>query len=131
MTINRRFTRAAAGARAENCNQTKDDLMNKLMTALALCATATGSQAIAQKRAAARGGAERTQMTRDEAKQTAGMIFKRFDTNGDGTITRPEAQAVASQFGNGATQYVDRMFGATQSITLQQAEAKALARFDA
>jgi hypothetical protein len=59
-------------------------------------------------------------------------MFQRFDLNHDGVVTRQEAQQAASQFGGGhrAEHMIDRMFGSAQSLTLQQAETAALARFD-
>ena len=47
------------------------------------------------------------------------------------TLARDEAQHAASQFGGHGVRMIDRMFGDAQSITLQQAEAQALAHFDA
>lgn len=80
-------------------------------------------------------------MTRADAKQRADLMFSRFDMNKDGTVTKAEAQAETAQYeasrgddGRGADRMgrmIDRVFGPTQSMTLAQFEAQALARFDA
>ena len=80
-------------------------------------------------------------MTRADAKQRADLMFSRFDMNKDGTVTKAEAQAEIAQYeasrgddGRGADRMgrmIDRVFGPTQSMTLAQFEAQALARFDA
>jgi len=57
-------------------------------------------------------------------------MFQRIDLNHDGIVTRQEAEQVAAQFGERGEKMVNRMFGDAQSITLQQAETQALARFD-
>ena len=59
-------------------------------------------------------------------------MFQRFDLNHDGVVTRQEAEQAASKFGAGdrAERMIDRLFGDAQSLTVQQAEAQALARFD-
>lgn len=82
--------------------------------------------------------------TRAQAQQHADMIFQMMDANHDGVVTKAEAEQALAQFqasrGNGdengghggrMQRMIDRMFGAAQSLTLQQAEAEALARFDA
>jgi hypothetical protein len=71
-------------------------------------------------------------MTRAQAQQMTDGMFQRFDLNHDGVVTRQEAEQAASQFGAGhrAEKMIDRMFGSAQSLTLQQAQAQALARFD-
>lgn len=103
--------------------------MKRLLATIALGAMIVSTQAIAQD--GARGWAQRD-MTRDQAKQMADQMFERFDLNHDGTVTRVEAQQALSQFGGGerAGRMIDRMFGDSQSLTQQQAEAQALARFD-
>ena len=105
--------------------------MKRLLATIALGAVIVSSQAIAQDQPGARGWAQRD-MTRDQAKQMADQMFQRFDLNHDGTVTRQEVQQALSQFGTGnrAERMIDRMFGDAQSITLQQAETQALARFD-
>lgn len=80
-------------------------------------------------------------LSRAEAKQRADLMFSRFDMNKDGTVTKAEAQAETAQYeasrgddGRGADRMgrmIDRVFGPTQSMTLAQFEAQALARFDA
>jgi len=113
--------------------------MKKLLVAVALGATIVSSQAFAQDDQGAqdpqggggrRGGWMQKDMTRQQAQQMADALFQRLDTNHDGTLTRQEADQAAAQFGDRGTRMVDRMFAGTQSITLQQAEAQALARFD-
>ena len=77
--------------------------------------------------------------TRQQALQMADSMFQRFDTNHDGVLTREEAQQAVAQVeamhGGGnddgrIQRMVDRMFGGAPSVTLQQFEAQALARFD-
>jgi hypothetical protein len=106
--------------------------MKRLLAAIALGATIVSAQAVAQDQQESQGGWMQRDMTRDQAKARADQIFQRFDLNHDGTVTRDEAQKALSQLGGGnrATRMIDRMFGDAQSITLQQAEAQALARFD-
>ena len=81
--------------------------------------------------------------TRAEAQQRADMLFQILDANHDGTVTRAEAQQAAAQFeaqrggdnggrGSGRMQrMMDQAFATGDSLTLQQFEAQALARFDA
>jgi hypothetical protein len=106
--------------------------MKELLAAVALGATIISTQAVAQDEHGGRGGWAQKDMTRQEAQQMADSMFQRFDTNHDGTVTRDEAQQALSQFGGGnrAQHILDRMFGDAQSLTLQQAEAQALTRFD-
>ena len=100
--------------------------MNKILIPLAIGAVALSTGAIAQM-----GGRGMMQdMTRAQAQQRADMIFQRFDTNHDGTITRQEAEQAAAQFGERGQRMVNRIFRDTQSITLQQFEAQQLAQFD-
>ena len=111
--------------------------MRKLFVTIAVGATIISAPALAQ----GFGGGQRDQ-TRAEAKQRADMMFQMMDTNKDGTVTRAEAQQALAQFeamrgggDNRGTARIQRMidlaFGSGQSITLQQFEAQALARFDA
>jgi hypothetical protein len=102
--------------------------MNRLLGAIALGATLLSTQAVARKHE----GGMMDQMTRAQAQQMADSMFQRFDLNHDGIVTRQEAEQIASQFGGGghAERMIDRLFGNNQSLTLQQAEAVALARFD-
>ena len=106
------------------------------MVMIALGASIVAAPAIAQ----GPGGGQRDQ-TRAEAQQRADMIFQMIDSNHDGVVTREEAQQAAAQFGsrggdNGRgggrmQRMIDEAFGNSPSLTLQQFEAKALARFDA
>jgi hypothetical protein len=106
--------------------------MKKLLVSIALGATMISTQAVAQEESAGRGGWTQQDMTRQQAQQRADAMFQRFDLNGDGTVTRQEAEQAAAQFGAGqrAERMIARVFGDTQSLTLQQFEAQALARFD-
>ena len=105
--------------------------MNKLLVTLALGATIIATAAFAQDEQGGRGRWMQDQ-TRAEAQQRADAMFQRFDLNHDGVVTRDEAQQVAAQFGaaDRAPRMIDRVFGGAQSLTLQQFEAQALARFD-
>lgn len=89
-----------------------------------------------------RGGGMQRDQTRAEAQQRADMMFQMLDANKDGTVTKAEAQQALEQFqaarggddsrGGGRMQrMIDSAFGTAQSLTLQQFEAQALARFDA
>lgn len=99
--------------------------MKKLLATIALGATIVSTQALAQ----GRGGYMQDQ-TRDQARQQADAMFQRFDVNHTGVITRQQAEQAASQFGKRGEHMVDRIFGDAQSLTQQQFEAQALARFD-
>jgi EF hand len=105
--------------------------MKTLLVTLALGASIISTGAIAQDDQGGRGRFMQD-MTRAQAQQQADAMFKRFDANHDGVVTREEAQQVASQFGGGERiqRMIDRTFGAAQSLTLQQFESQALARFD-
>ena len=116
--------------------------MKKLMVTVALGAAMIATPVIAQP-GGERGGFMRDQ-TRAEAQQRAEMMFRMLDTNKDGTVTKAETQAALEQFqaargggdngGRGAgrmQRMVDQAFGTSPSLTLQQFEAAALARFDA
>ena len=100
--------------------------MKTLLVSIALGATIISTQAIAQERR----GFMQQDMTRAQAQQMADSMFQRFDTNHDGVVTRDEAQQAAAQFGGRGQRMIDRVFGAAQSLTLQQFEAQSLARFD-
>jgi Ca2+-binding EF-hand superfamily protein len=104
--------------------------MKKLLATIALGATIISTAAVAQDR---HGGWMQQDMTRAQAQQMADSMFQRFDTNQDGVVTRAEAEAAMSQYGGGdrAQNMLDRVFGSAQSMTLQQFEARSLARFDA
>ena len=103
--------------------------MKTLLITLALGAAFVSAPALAQEHHG-HGGKMQQDTTRQQAQQMADEMFQRFDTNHDGTLTRDEAQAAASQFGGRAGHMIDRLFGDAQSVTLQQAEAQAMAHFD-
>ncbi len=102
--------------------------MRTLLVMVAAGATIISTQAFAQERG---GWANRTE-TRQEALQQADTMFDRFDVNRDGVVTRQEAEQIAQQLGAGkrGDRMIDKMFGNSQSLTRQQVEADALARFD-
>lgn len=104
--------------------------MKTLLISIALGAVAVSTQAFAQMPEGR--GMMQQDMTRQQALQMADSMFKRFDLNHDGTVTRQEAEQAASQFGAGerGARMIDRVFGDAQALTLQQFEAQALARFD-
>jgi len=101
--------------------------MKKFVLAAALGAVTVSVPAFAQDR-------EGRDMTRQEAQAMADMMFQRFDLNHDGTVTRQEVDQARAAMGNGggkrADKMVERIFGDSQSITLQQFEAQAMAKFD-
>ncbi len=105
--------------------------MKTLLATIALGATIISTQALAQDQQGGRGGWMQQDMTRQQAQQMADQMFQRFDANHDGVLTRQEAEQAVSQAGGRGARMLDRMFGDAQSLTLQQAEAQALARFDA
>jgi hypothetical protein len=92
--------------------------------------------AVAAATATASGAQMGGDMSRQQASQFAAMMFQRFDLNHDGVVTRQEVDQARGKTGSerphGHTdRMVARMFGDSQSITLAQAQAQALARFDA
>jgi Ca2+-binding EF-hand superfamily protein len=101
--------------------------MKILLVGIALGAAVVSTQALAQE---AGGGMMQQDMTRAQAQQRADAMFQRIDLNHDGVVTRQEAEQAAAQFGPRGEKLVNRLFGDAQSITLQQAETQALARFD-
>lgn len=121
--------------------------MRKLLF-LAAAAAALATPALAQDPAPAspqsapqsglRGNWLQADTTRQQAEQRAQTAFQRLDLNNDGTLTHDEAQQAAAQFmarrGGGdssrITARIERMFAGAQTITLQQYEQTALARFD-
>ena len=105
--------------------------MNTLLVTVALGAAMVSSAAFAQDDQGGRGRFMQD-MTRAQAQQQSDAMFQRFDLNHDGVVTMQEAQQVASQFGRGERiqRMIDRTFAGAQSLTLQQFEAQALARFD-
>ncbi len=106
--------------------------MNNLLATIALGAAIISTQAFAQDDHGDRAGWTQRDMTRQQAQQMADDMFQRFDSNHDGVLTRQEAEQAAAQFGGSgrAEKMIGRMFGDSQSLTLQQAEAQALSRFD-
>jgi hypothetical protein len=115
--------------------------MNKMIFAIAFGAAVVSTPVIAQD--GGRGWGQRDQ-TRAEAQQRADMMFQMMDSNKDGTVTKAEAEQALAQFqaarggddsggrGSGRMQrMIDQAFGTSQSLTQQQFEAQALARFDA
>jgi Ca2+-binding EF-hand superfamily protein len=111
--------------------------MKKLLVTVALGAAFMSAPVMAQ----GFGGGH--DQSRAEAQQRADMLFQMLDANHDGTVTRAEAQQAAAQFeaqrggdnaghGDGRMQrMMDQAFATGDSLTLQQFEAQALARFDA
>ena len=109
--------------------------MKRLFVTVALGATFISAPLRAQGNG---GGRDRT---RAEAQQRADMLFQMLDANHDGVVTRAEAQQAAAQFqtqqgengrGGGRIQrMLEQAFATGDSLTLQQFEAQALARFDA
>ena len=99
------------------------------LVTVALGATILSTAALAQEG----GGWAMRDQTRAEAQQQADAMFQRFDLNHDGVVTRQEAEQAAAQMpfaAKRAGKMIDRVFGAAQSLTLQQFEGQALARFD-
>ena len=115
--------------------------MKKLLVTIALGAAFISAPALAQ----GGGGYMQRDQTRAEAQQRADRMFQLLDANKDGSVTRAEADAAISQFqaapgggdqgsGRGAgrmAKMVEQLFAASPTVTLQQFEALALARFDA
>lgn len=115
--------------------------MKTLFATIALGAAVIAAPAEAQAPAAGGGFGQRDQ-TRAEAQQRADMLFQILDANKDGSVTRDEANQALAQFqanrgdnggrGGGRMQkMISDAFAASPSLTLQQFEAQALARFDA
>jgi len=111
--------------------------MIKYLAAAAIGAAMLVAQAGAQQAPAGHGhGGWQQDMTRAQAQQRADTMFQQLDLNHDGTVTRQEAEQAAAQLGGGeeggnrAERMINRVFGDAQAVTLAQAEAQALARFD-
>lgn len=115
--------------------------MKTMLATIGLAAVMISTPAVAQD--GGRGGWMQRDQTRADAQQRADGMFQMLDTNKDGTVTKAEAQQALEQFeaargggggeGRGAgriQRMIDLAFGSAQSITLQQFEAQALARFD-
>ena len=115
--------------------------MQKFIVAIALGAAAFSTPLLAQA-PGGRGNFAQHDQTRDEAKQRADMIFQMIDVNHSGVVTRAQAEQAVTRFqamrggegghGGGMMQrMLDEAFGSGSSLTQQQFEAEALARFDA
>lgn len=107
---------------------------------VAAAAAAFSTQAMAQ--APETGGWAQRDQTRAEAQQRADAMFQRLDANHDGNVTKAEADQALARFeaarggeggrgGGRAQRMIEQAFATSQSITLAQFEAQALARFDA
>ncbi len=112
--------------------------MKRAIFAIAIGAAVVSTPAIAQGYGGGR------DQTRAEAQQRADMMFQMMDSNKDGIVTKAEAEQALAQFqamrggednggrGGGRMQrMLEQAFATSQSLTLQQFEAQALARFDA
>jgi hypothetical protein len=108
--------------------------MNKFSVTLALGAAMVSTGALAQDAGGERGGGWAMQdMTRAQAQQMADGLFQKLDLNHDGSLTRQEVEQAREQMGFGgdrAERMIDRMFGTSQSVSLQQFQLRSLARFD-
>ena len=110
--------------------------MKKLLATIILGSVIATTPALAQDR----GNWAPHDQNRQDALQRADRMFDMLDTNHDGVLTKAEAQQALAQFaaarggeggGGRMGRMVDMMFGASASVTRQQTEAQALARFDA
>jgi len=112
--------------------------MKRAIFAIAVGAALVSTPVIAQGYGGGR------DQTRAEAQQRADMMFQMMDANKDGTVTKAEAEQALAQFqamrggddngrrgGSRMQRMLDEAFATSQSMTLQQFEAQALARFDA
>ncbi|MFL6737053.1 MAG: hypothetical protein ACJ8F4_08360 [Sphingomonas sp.] len=106
--------------------------MKAWLAIIALGATISSGQALAQDDRGGTAGRMHKDVTRQQAQHMVDAMFQRLDANRDGVLTRQEAEEAAAQFdGSGrAERMVERMFGDAQSLTLPQAEARAMSRFD-
>lgn len=116
--------------------------MKMMLATIALGAAISSAPLMAQAPAGG-GGAMQRDETRAEAQQRADMLFQVLDANKDGTVTRAEADQALAQFqaarggdnggrrGGRMQRMIDEAFATSQSLTLQQFESQALARFDA
>jgi len=113
--------------------------MKTMLATIGLATAMISTPALAQD--GGRGGWMQRDQTRVDAQQRADTMFQMLDTNKDGTVTKAEAQQALEQFeaargggeGRGAgriQRMLDVAFGSGQSITQQQFETQALARFD-
>ena len=109
--------------------------MTKCLFIAAAVAAALAGQAAAQETPAR---PPIRDLTREAALQRAQAAFQRLDLNGDGTLTHEEAKQAAAQFmarrsgvhDSRISARIDRMFAGASSITLQQYQQDALARFE-
>lgn len=113
--------------------------MKTMLATIGLAAAVISAPAGAQEQ---RGGWMQRDQVRADAQQRADRMFQMLDVNKDGTATKAEAQQALEQLqaargdggeGRGAgriQRMINLAFGSGQSITLQQFEAQALARFD-
>jgi EF hand domain-containing protein len=106
--------------------------MKAWLAIIALGATISSGQAVAQDEHGGRAGRAQKDLTRQQAQHMVEETFQRLDGNRDGVLTRQEAEQAAAQFGGSgrAERLVERMFGDAQSLTLPQAEDQAMSRFD-
>ena len=117
--------------------------MKTVLVTIALGASVIAAPALAQAPGGG-GGVMQRDETRAEAQQRADMVFRMLDTNYDGTVTRDEANQALAKFqasrgsgenggrGGGRLQrMISDAFASGSSLTQQQMEAQALARFDA
>jgi hypothetical protein len=115
--------------------------MKKLLVTIALGAAFVSTPVLAQGPAG--GGRAQRDQTRAEVQQRADTMFQMLDANKDGTVTRAEAEQAVAKFqaarggddqsgrGGGRMQrMIGEAFGTADSLSLQQFEALALARFD-
>lgn len=116
--------------------------MKRLIFVMAIGATVVAVPASAQEAAGhGRPGWGHHEQTRAEALQRADMLFQLMDTNRDGLVTKAEAEQALAEFeasrggiertGSRMQRMLDQVFASAQSLSLQQFEAQALARFDA
>ena len=115
--------------------------MKMILATMTLAAAAISTPVLGQDGGG--GGWMQRDQTRAEAQQRADRMFQMLDANKDGSVTKAEAQAALDQFqaarggdGNGRgggriQRMIDQAFATSPSVTLQQFEAQALARFDA
>ena len=116
--------------------------MTKLLVMAAIGAAMVATSAAAQQGPGGGRGGWMKDQTRQEAQQRADMMFQMLDANKDGVVTKAEAEQALAQFqaarggdsgrGGGRMQrMIEQGFASSPSLTLQQFEAQARARFDA
>jgi hypothetical protein len=115
--------------------------MKTLLVTIAFGASVIAAPAMAQAPGGGGGFMQRDE-TRAEAQQRADMIFRALDTNFDGMVTRDEANQALAKIqasrggesggrGGRLQRMINDAFASGSSLTQQQMEAQALARFDA